>query len=754
MKVMGLSRRMSHAISFVLNSAARRRSIRAACALAGLLALLGVSAVVRSDAVGSASAAMAPTLAGQADPAPGSVAAAARAYPRFSLEQRVAIWQAYRASAQRSWKSLSWDQRMARIARAAGSLLLARKAHQELPAATAAPFQGNLTIVTVSPSDGFVLQRQANCSLSLITATFGLFPPSTQIADTQSSYERVLHDAAGLTTQADAFPRGCQDPTFGITSRSGAYLGETAQSLLMFAAWGYDPTQDVNELIYGSVNAGTLSEHSFNTDASMSSIDDLAVGDLNGDGVADIVGISTYTGSGGGTALSVWLANADGTLSSPTSYPLTGTRTDSAFVADVNGDGKNDVVAATEMSDASGEELISVLTGKGNGTLNAAQTVGMAPTVFHNMIGADVRGIGRLDIITSSGLVFLNNGDGMFATPITGFTLPPTALSHYGISLTAGDFNNDGKLDVAIDDGTAITVYLGNGAGTFTRGAAYATTSQSFGYLNASDLDGDGNADLYAGLAEGGMFFGDDFNANQAYAITGTGDGTFVGAPFESFEYNGANIADLNGDGNLDVVSFSTSGGATSFIPYLGDGKGGFSVGATLAATFTCNGTQCEADPGGSYALADVNGDGIPDLVYAADGEASVGVAVALGKGDGSFATPTFTPAPSFVPAGDFDYDEAISNIQLADFNHDGRMDLIYNYSDSAYSNGAIVGYYLGLAVQLGNGDGTFQAPKDQRLLPGRDYTAPRVPERRTDRRCERRRFPGPHPVQCGSQRQ
>lgn len=82
------------------------------------------------------------------------------------------------------------------------------------------------------------------------------------------SFEQSLHDAAGLTTQADVFAHGCTENAFGVTSRSGAYLGTTSQSLMMFAAWGYDPILDSNVLFSGSVSATSFTEKTFNEDSS------------------------------------------------------------------------------------------------------------------------------------------------------------------------------------------------------------------------------------------------------------------------------------------------------------------------------------------------------------------------------------------------------------------------------------------------------------------------------------------------------
>ena len=79
----------------------------------------------------------------------------------------------------------------------------------------------------------------------------------------------------------------------------------------------------------------------------------------------------------------------------------------------------------------------------------------------------------------------------------------------FGPQLASGDVNNDGKMDLVVDTGSTITVWTGKGDGTFTQGASYAGINNS-GYVTVTDLDGDGNLDIYTGLANAGVFSGDD----------------------------------------------------------------------------------------------------------------------------------------------------------------------------------------------------------------------------------------------------
>jgi hypothetical protein len=107
---------------------------------------------------------------------------------------------------------------------------------------------------------------------------------------------------------------------------------------------------------------------------------------------------------------------------------------------------------------------------------------------------------------------------------------PPiiTATNDFAPSIVSADFNKDGKVDLATDNGLTIQIYLGNGDGTFTAGPAYSTIA-NYGLLVATDLDGDGNIDLWSGYGGNGMYGGDAYLPNLAYALMGNGDGTFQG---------------------------------------------------------------------------------------------------------------------------------------------------------------------------------------------------------------------------------
>jgi hypothetical protein len=551
-----------------------------------------------------------------------------------------------------------------------------------------APFFGNLTVVNEPPTAALgnfnILQRQPNCSLTYLNFALAANGQNVSITPTQQipSYEKTIHNGAYLTTTPDVFATPCTDNTAGIESSLFVVAGKAKTGAEVTVAFG------VNGIVYGSLTAPGVLTGLTDLPTDYPPVG-LVAGDLNKDGNPDVVSINN---DGLHSTLTIFLGNADGTFTTGATLALPGNAVSYAVIDDVNGDGNPDIIAVSPNMTVT----FTVFLGNGDGTFQAGQNVLIPGSIlsFSNaFITTDVNHDGHKDMVATDGEVFLGKGDG-----VTWTLVPQTAFANMqsGSSIVAADFNADGKMDIATDDTSVIRTYRGNGDGTFTAGPTYPTIPD-LGFMHATDLDGDGNIDIWSGYAGDGFYLGSEINTG--YALMGNGDGTFQGAPNLPFNYNGSNMADLNGDGRPDFtgVVVDRTTGAQTIATYL-TGASGIPVAGPSQAVANVNGVD-------SLALGDLTGDKIPDLIYVSNSPQIQSFYVAIGKGDGSFQTPTATPTPSLVPSG-IDINEAITGIRLADMNHDGKLDLVYSFSDEDPTL-----FYQGFAVQLGNGDGTFQAP-------------------------------------------
>jgi len=604
-----------------------------------------------------------------------------------------------------------------------------------------APFVGNLTTILASTANGLVVVRQPDCSLSA-----GNVPYSEDASDPYgmpvsviTSVDQLLHSEAGLTTTAN-FAGKCPDPTIGVNATNLLYVGTSTGGMRMAAVPAYNGTENLTVLYTFVIQAnGTFGSSVQQTLPAGFAPGGVVAGDLNGDGNPDIIAVGTSGTTTLTSAITVLLGNADGTFTVGQSYTLGAGVSDSAVIDDFNGDGKLDVVVGVNAPlGAAPSGVLTFLPGNGDGTFGTPQTLPVTPGV-ENLVSGDFNGDGKKDVASGYGAIFLGNGSGGFQQTSTPF-FTTSQLGLVGgtyLQVAAGDFNKDGKLDLAASEGNLIFIAMGNGDGTFTSGNTYAGIG-NHGYITATDLDGDGNLDLYSGDAHAGVFAGDDFTAYEGYALMGRGDGTFVAAPqFNLASFNA--LENMNGQKNLGFVAQGAAANFSEplFTTYYGNGDGTFTAAGTPlnASTFTFNNTQYNAGVP-AYLVADLNGDGIADLYSSVKGSTTSGnqgpdgFMTALGTGNGSFATPTFTPLPTLVSGVGQIYPLPLSADQLlGTTNQNGKFEVVYDYVIQYSANNQNI-TNEGYATQVSNGDGTFAAPAVTVLYSGTNppgYSTPAI---------------------------
>ena len=413
----------------------------------------------------------------------------------------------------------------------------------------------------------------------------------------------------------------------------------------------------------------------------------LALGDLNRDSHLDAV----VTDQNGG--IQVLLGNGSGTFTPQAVFSCcdgpSGPNT--IAIADFDGDGKPDLVAG--VGAGLPEFFLAqacLLFGYGDGTFNQTPSCYNAPILaggrvdesgFEEMLVTNLNGSAGLIFPSDPEILLMNDGSGV---------LSPASYAAGGGPVTLGDFNGDGRQDIAVSNADGVQILLNLGSGLLRAPLSLTRIGYPFNEtvsMNTTDFNGDGFADLalteffneHGGLTfSGAVLLGSPRNQFTTSAN--------VSLPFFTLDtwpwsVNPPAIGDFNHDGYLDIAySGITNPGEgespTTFTQILfGDGKGNFPAQGPALSLST-----------NFLAAGYFNGDGYADLA-SLDGST---FEILLGKGDGTFAA----PVPYAVGANPV-------FVLQRDLNGDGRKDVVVVNHDSN-----------DISILLGNGDGTFQPQK------------------------------------------
>jgi hypothetical protein len=357
---------------------------------------------------------------------------------------------------------------------------------------------------------------------------------------------------------------------------------------------------------------------------------------------------------------------------------------------DFNQDGNIDLAV-----NCTGFDVIAILFGDGQGGFTLG---GHFPTdtLTKGLDVGDVNRDGHLDLVNATNwgydeIVHLGDGLGSFHV-----AAPPSEIDGDGepVRMLLRDFNNDGLLDIAVNapDDNKMVLYFGDGRGNFPGPdiEVEGLVGAPFG-MDAADLNGDGNMDI----VQGGVLR--IAGACVVNIMLGDGTGGFILSTISTDDFPASNkLGDLTNDGILDLVVAgalpSGAGSAGNFITtYIGNGRGGFALAQDL-----------QLGPGnlkGDIALGDFDEDGNLDVAFPVTGTGSGGHSTSLdtffGDGHGHLSTgPVLTVG------------QEPHTVIAVDVNHDGHLDL----ADTNRTDGTVT-------VLLGDGNGNFTVSSTTSVL-------------------------------------
>ncbi|MBA3912409.1 MAG: VCBS repeat-containing protein [Acidobacteriales bacterium] len=396
--------------------------------------------------------------------------------------------------------------------------------------------------------------------------------------------------------------------------------------------------------------------------------------DFNGDGRRDLA-LWGFQSSGQIAVLTVLLGTGDGNFTQAQQIKLASVSPHAIVAGDWNGDGIPDLALGENFPNG-----VAIYLGVGDGTFAAGSQLSVNDNILYGLAQGDLNGDGIADLIMSnyepSVTVLLGQGGGTFGSP-TNYDLGNQGQTN---DVIVADFNGDGKQDVAVAQpeqplSGSVAILLGNGDGSLQAAVSYSAGDGGTTHLVSGDFNRDGIPDI----ATGGVFV--------LGVLLGNGDGTFQAAQTyaEIHDSGPLEVADVNGDGNPDVLALTMGYAPVGIVTFLGNGDGSFQSGQL----FGSSGVSAV-----SVAVADFNGDGTIDAVTS-DFDDSY-ISFLAGHGDGSFVT-----WRGFQIVG----------LEQQDGNRDAYVtSLAVAYLDSPNLDVAFLDYdYSQVIVVRGGKDGTFQ---------------------------------------------
>ncbi|GAA0717335.1 beta strand repeat-containing protein [Dokdonella soli] len=397
--------------------------------------------------------------------------------------------------------------------------------------------------------------------------------------------------------------------------------------------------------------------------------------DVNGDGKPDLI-----VANGNDNTVSVLLnTTAPGaTPNFATQQTFTaGTHPNSVTATDVNGDGKPDLIVANGNDNTVSVLLNTTAPGAATPSFATQQTfaTGVAP---HSVTAADVNGDGKPDLIVA-------NTDDNTVSVLLNTTAPGSAMPSFATqrtfvtgggpeSVIAADVNGDGRPDLIVANYSgAVSVLLnttapGAASSSFATQQTFASGSSS-NSVAAADVNGDGKPDLVVANRL-------DHAVSVLLNTTASGATTPSFATQQTFATGSipasVTAADINGDGKPDLIAANFGGNSVSVLLNT-------TAPGAATASFATQQTFVTGLAPFSVTVADVNGDGKPDLIVANDNDNTV--SVLLNTTAPGAATPTFATQQTFATGA------SPNSIVVADVNGDGKPDLIAaNYADTTVS--------------------------------------------------------------------